>query len=86
MAQFEDIKQKINQGLTDRQIAKAVGKRRSKISEIRKGLFEFTEQKKLPDWIEQVHWDEVIQDIAVADLGRFSKTLNIVFKFYALFI
>ncbi len=65
MAQYEDIKQKINQGLTDRQIAKAVGKRRSKISEIRKGLFEFTEQKKLPDWMEQVHWDEVIKDISL---------------------
>lgn len=63
MAQYEDIKQKINQGLTDRQIAKAVGKRRSKISEIRKGLFEFSVQKKLPDWMEQVQWDDVIKDI-----------------------
>ena len=65
MTQYEDIKQKINQGLTDRQIAKAVGKRRSKISEIRKGLFEFNEQKKLPEWMEQVQWDEVIKEIGL---------------------
>ncbi len=65
MTQYEDIKQKINQGMTDRQIAKAVGKRRSKISEIRKGMFEFSDQKKWPDWMDQVPWDEVTLNIAL---------------------
>jgi transposase len=65
MAQHEDIKQKIDQGLTDRQIAKAVGRRRSTISEIRKGLFKFEEQKKFPDWMGLVAWDEVLKDISL---------------------
>ncbi len=65
MAQYEDIKQKIKQGLTDRQIAKSVGRRRSTISEIRKGLFKFEEQGKLPDWMGLVNWDEVLRDISL---------------------
>lgn len=35
MAQIEDIRLKIEQGLSDRQIAKAVGRRRTLIAEIR---------------------------------------------------
>lgn len=65
MAQYEDIKQKINQGLTDRQIAKAVGRRRTTISEIRKGLYKFEAQQKLPDWMGLVNWDEVLKDIGL---------------------
>jgi transposase len=65
MAQYEDIKQKINQGLTDRQIAKAVGRRRSTISEIRKGLFKFEDQQKFPEWMNLVSWDEVLKDIGL---------------------
>ena len=37
MAQIEDIKLKIEQGLSDRQIAKAVGRRRTLNAEIRSG-------------------------------------------------
>jgi len=65
MAQYEDIKQKINQGLTDRLIAKSVGRRRSTISEIRKGLFKFEDEPRLPDWMGLVNWDEVLKDIAL---------------------
>ena len=65
MAQYEDIKQKIKQGMSDRQIAKAVGKRRSKISEIRSGVSGFTPEPKLPDWMSQVEWNDVIKDIGL---------------------
>lgn len=65
MAQYEDIKQKINQGLSDRQIAKSLGKRRSTVSEIRKGLFSFKEQEKFPDWTNLIEWEEVIKDIGL---------------------
>ena len=63
MAQYEDIKQKINNGLTDRQIAKAVGKRRSFISEIRKGLYKFNNEQKFPLWMNEVDWDNVIKEL-----------------------
>ncbi len=36
---------------------------RSTISEIRKGLFKFEEQVKLPDWMGLVNWNEVLRDI-----------------------
>lgn len=65
MAQYEDIKQKISQGLSDRQIAKAVGKRRSKIAEIRNGATEYTPEAKLPDWMSEVQWDDIIKDIGL---------------------
>jgi transposase len=65
MAQYEDIKQKINQGLTDRQIAKAVGRRRSTISEIRQGLFKLEDHSKFPDWMRFVNWDDVLKDIGL---------------------
>jgi hypothetical protein len=63
MAQYEDIKQKIAQGLTDRQIAKSVGRRRATISQIRKGMFKFEEQQKLPDWTGLINWEDVINNI-----------------------
>lgn len=65
MGQYEDIIQKINQGLTDRQIAKAVGRRRSTISEIRKGLYKFDGGQKFPDWMGLVNWDEILKDIGL---------------------
>lgn len=65
MAQYEDIKQKINQGLTDRQIAKSVGRRRSTISAIRQGLYKINEGQKLPDWMGLINWDEVLKDIGL---------------------
>lgn len=65
MAQYEDIKQKINQGLTDRQIAKAVGRRRTTISEIRKGSYNSEVPQKFPDWMVLVNWDEVLKDIGL---------------------
>lgn len=65
MAQYEDIKQKIKQGLTDRQIAKAVGRRRTTISEIRRGLFKFEDQKKFPDWTKLIDWDDIPKDIGL---------------------
>lgn len=65
MAKYEDIKQKINQGLSDRQIAKALGKRRSLISKIRKGLYNYEKQQKFPDWMNLVNWDDVLKDIGL---------------------
>jgi transposase len=65
MAQYDDIKQKIEQGLTDRQIAKSIGRRRSTISEIRRGLYKFEGQQKFPDWMSLVNWDEVLKEIGL---------------------
>lgn len=65
MAQYEDIVQKIKQGLSDRQIAKSLGKRRSTVSEIRKGLYKFQEQEKLPAWMNLLNWEEILKDIAL---------------------
>jgi transposase len=65
VAQYEDIKQKINQGLSDRQIAKSVGRRRSTIAEIRSGLYKSEDVPKFPDWMSLVKWDEVLKDIAL---------------------
>ena len=65
MAQYEDIKQKILQGLTDRQIAKSVGRRRATISEIRKGVYQLEESQKFPDWMNLLNWDEVLKDISL---------------------
>jgi transposase len=65
MAQHEDIKQKITQGLSDRQIAKSLGKRRSTVSKIRRGLFKLEEQQKFPDWMKLLNWDEILRDIGL---------------------
>lgn len=65
MAQYDDIKQKINQGLSDRQIAKALGRRRSLISEIRSGAYKHEIHPKLPDWMNLVNWDEVLKNIGL---------------------
>lgn len=62
MAQIEDIKLKIEQGLSDRQIAKAVGRRRALIAEIRSGKLESISSEKFPRWMEGVSWDLVIKD------------------------
>ncbi len=62
MAQYEDIKQKIQLGMSDRQIAKAVGRRRQSIAEIRKGKYQFSSEPELPSWMGQVNWDEVLKD------------------------
>lgn len=65
MAQYEDIIQKINQGLSDRQIAKAVGRRRSVVAQIRKGLFKLETKQNFPDWMNLVDWDEVIKNVGL---------------------
>lgn len=65
MAKYEDIKQKINLGLSDRQIAKAIGKRRATISDIRKELFKFENQEKFPDWTNLINWQEVLKDMGL---------------------
>lgn len=65
MAQYEDIVQKINQGLSDRQIAKAVGRRRSVVAQIRKGLFKLETKQNFPDWMNLVDWDEVIKNVGL---------------------
>lgn len=65
MAQLDDIKQKIKQGLSDRQIAKAVGRRRSTISAIRSTKFCFEEQSLLPDWMNLVDWEKVLKEISL---------------------
>lgn len=66
MAQYEDIIQKINQGMSDRQIAKSVGKRRTTISEIRQGQFEFNpNEQKLPTWTKEINWENILKDIGL---------------------
>jgi transposase len=65
MAQHEDIKQKIKQGMSDRQIAKSLGKRRATISEIRTGQYKFEEQQKLPAWMSLLDWDEILKNIGL---------------------
>lgn len=65
MTQLEDIKQKIQQGLSDRQIALAVGRRRTVISEIRKGEYEFEKSSHFPDWMALLNWDEILKDIGL---------------------
>lgn len=65
MAQLDDIKQKIQQGLSDRQIALAVGKRRTLISQIRRGEFEFSSTNSLPEWMDLLDWDVVLKEIAL---------------------
>lgn len=62
MAQIEDIKLKIEQGLSDRQIAKAVGLRRTLIAEIRSGKLKTIPTAKFPRWMEGIFWDLVIKD------------------------
>lgn len=62
MAQIEDIKLKIEQGLSDRQIAKAVGRRRTLIAEIRSGELKSITAEKFPRWMEGISWDLVIKD------------------------
>ena len=51
MTQLEEIKQKIQEGLSDRQIAKAVGRRRTLISEIKSGDFVLEYNFKFPNWM-----------------------------------
>ena len=65
MAQYDDIKQKIEQGLSDRQIAKAVGRRRKTISEIRAGIFQIQKTPNLPDWMSLLEWEEILKDIGL---------------------
>lgn len=65
MAQYEDIKQKIELKMTDREIAKSIKCRRSTISQIRQGLFKFEDQEKYPDWMNLVNWEEVLKDIGL---------------------
>ena len=65
MAQHNDIKQKIAEGLSDRQIAKSLGKRRTTVSEIRRGLFKLEDEQKLPNWMGLLNWDEILKDIGL---------------------
>lgn len=62
MAQIEDIRLKIEQGLSDRQIAKAVGRRRTLIAEIRSGDIKLNPCERFPRWMEGVDWDLVIKE------------------------
>lgn len=65
MAQYDDIKQKIEHGLSDRQIAKAVGRRRQTISDIRSGKYSFEESTGLPDWMNLLSWENILKDIGL---------------------
>lgn len=62
MAQIEDIKLKITQGLSDRQIAKAVGRRRTLIAQIRAGELTTIPAEKFPRWMNGVSWNLVLKD------------------------
>ena len=65
MAQLDDIKQKIQQGLSDRQIAKAVGRRRTTIASIRANTFCFEEHSLLPDWMNLIDWEKLLKEISL---------------------
>ena len=62
MAQIEDIKLKIAQGLSDRMIAKSVGRRRSMVAQIRSGEINSQASEKLPSWMNGVSWELVLKD------------------------
>ncbi len=62
MAQYSDIKQKIALGMSDRAIARAVGRRRSVISEIRSGKFNFSSEPEFPLWMSGLSWDEILKE------------------------
>lgn len=73
MAQYEDIKQKLEQGLSDRQIAKAVGRRRQTIADIRSGTYSFETSTGLPDWMNLLNWEESVQSLT--SYSNFTKYL-----------
>jgi transposase len=63
MAMFEDIQKKIANNLSDREIARALKKRRTLIAEIRKGDFKPAFDSRSPNWAEHIQWDEVLKEI-----------------------
>ena len=63
MAMFDDIKQKIANNLSDREIARTLKKRRSLVAEIRSGEFKADFGVRSPKWAGGLNWDEILKDI-----------------------
>ena len=63
MAMFDDIKQKIANNLSDREIARTLKKRRSLVAEIRSGEFKPDFGVRSPKWAEGLNWDEILKEI-----------------------
>lgn len=63
MAMFDDIKQKIANNLSDREIARTLKKRRSLIAEIRNGEFKPDFGVRSPKWALGLNWDEILKEI-----------------------
>lgn len=63
MAMLDDIKQKIANNLSDREIARTLKKRRSLIAEIRSGEFKPNFEVRSPKWAEGLNWDEILKEI-----------------------
>ena len=63
MAMFDDIKQKIANNLSDREIARTLRKRRSLVAEIRSGEFKPDFGVRSPKWAEGLNWDEILKEI-----------------------
>ncbi|MGZ3773096.1 MAG: hypothetical protein ACXVCY_03560 [Pseudobdellovibrionaceae bacterium] len=64
MAQYEDIVQKINQGLSDK-LLKRWAKDVQQFLKFRKGLFKFEEQEKLPARMKPLKLGRIVKDIAL---------------------
>ena len=63
MAMFDDIKQKIANNLSDREIARTLKKRRSLIAEIRSGSFKPDFGVRSPKWAAGLNWEEILKEI-----------------------
>jgi transposase len=63
VARFEEIKRLIEEGLSNRQVARSLGCRRDKVAEIRKGQTQSPAKAAAPAWAQSVDWDEVKKEL-----------------------
>ncbi len=63
MAMYDDIKQKIANNLSDREIARTLKKRRTLVADIRSGEFKPDFKVRQPKWALGLNWDEILKEI-----------------------
>ena len=74
VARLEEIKRLIDQGLTDREIARSLKCRRLKVAGVRKGLIKIPEVQptgSLALWTYQVDWEEVLKEVGLKHPMKF---------------
>jgi hypothetical protein len=74
VAKLEEIKRMIDQGLTDREIARSLKCRRLKVAGVRKGVIKIPEVQVadgLALWTYQVNWDEVLKEVGLKHPMKF---------------